>query len=60
MRAACRQAVKPATSSDKELLYLLESFRKRYSFNLSHGRPIIITITKYELEKCLREYSKGS
>ena len=53
MRAACRQAVKARDPlSDREIVYLLERFRNdEIPLTCPHGRPIIVTITKYELEK---------
>ena len=53
MRLACRQAVKARDPlSDREIMYLLENFRNnQIPLTCPHGRPIIVTITKYELEK---------
>lgn len=53
MKIACKQAVKARDPlSDREILSLLNDVREqKIPLTCPHGRPIIVTITKYELEK---------
>ncbi len=53
MRIACKHAVKARDPlSDKEILSLLNDIQEqRIPLTCPHGRPIVVAITKYELEK---------
>jgi len=53
MRIACKQAVKARDPlSDREILSLLNDIQEqKIPLTCPHGRPIVVAITKYELEK---------
>ena len=58
---ACKAAVKGNTAmSYQEMDALMDQLMKLDNpYQCPHGRPTIISMTKYELEKSLSEYSRG-
>jgi DNA mismatch repair protein MutL len=58
---ACKAAVKANRKLDeKEIESVLDKLRDTINpYTCPHGRPVIVKLTKYELEKMLKGFCRG-